>query len=202
LNYLIPVDAVLDRDTDVYDEAVSLERVLVAVEPAKKLRLVILDACRDNPFVRSMKRTLAARAFGRGLAKVEPTSPNIPVNFGAKPDEPPEVNEQGRPIGGGPRNKRAECYLRLKRALEVRFQIPDRDDLASELTCFGYYEDAGGFLVLEAKKDLKKRGLPSPDLADALALKFAGGHDVQLATAKKVSETFNCKIVYLTHGVV
>jgi hypothetical protein len=32
--------------------AFSLERVLVAVEPAKKLRLVILDACRDNPFAK------------------------------------------------------------------------------------------------------------------------------------------------------
>jgi uncharacterized caspase-like protein len=84
VNYLIPVDAVLDRDTDVYDEAVSLERVLVAVEPAKKLRLVILDACRDSPFVRSMKRTLATRSIGRGLAKVEPTTPNTLIAFASK----------------------------------------------------------------------------------------------------------------------
>src|SRR4051812_17366069 len=83
-NYLIPVDAVLDSDTDVYDEALSLERVLVAVEPAKKLRLVILDACRDSPFTRSMKRTLASRAIGRGLAKVEPTSPNTLIAFASK----------------------------------------------------------------------------------------------------------------------
>src|SRR5258708_36759600 len=48
-NYLMPVDARLERDTDVYDEALSLDRVLVAIEPAKKLRLVVLDACRDNP---------------------------------------------------------------------------------------------------------------------------------------------------------
>ena len=56
-NYLIPVDAKLERDTDVYDEALSLDRVLLAIEPAKQLRLVILDACRDNPFAKSMKRT-------------------------------------------------------------------------------------------------------------------------------------------------
>ena len=61
-NYLIPVDAKLERDTDVYDEALSLDRVLVAVEPAKQLRLVILDACRDNPFGKTMKRTVASRA--------------------------------------------------------------------------------------------------------------------------------------------
>jgi len=83
-NYLIPVDAKLERDTDVYDEALSLDRVLVAIEPAKKLRLVILDACRDNPFAKSMKRTLATRAIGQGLAKVEPTSPNVLIAYSAK----------------------------------------------------------------------------------------------------------------------
>ena len=41
---------VLERDADVDDEAVSLNRILLAAEPASKLRLVILDACRDNPF--------------------------------------------------------------------------------------------------------------------------------------------------------
>src|SRR5271156_53538 len=51
-NYLIPVDATLERDVDAYDEAISLDRVLAAVEPAKQLRLVILDACRDNPFAK------------------------------------------------------------------------------------------------------------------------------------------------------
>jgi len=83
-NYLIPVDARLERDTDVYDEALSLDRVLVAVEPAKQLRLVILDACRDNPFARVMKRTLASRAIGSGLAKIEPTSPNTLIAYSAK----------------------------------------------------------------------------------------------------------------------
>jgi uncharacterized caspase-like protein len=83
-NYLIPVDAKLERDTDVYDEAFSLDRVLLAIEPAKRLRLVILDACRDNPFTKSMKRTLATRAIGQGLAKIEPTSPNMLIAYSAK----------------------------------------------------------------------------------------------------------------------
>ncbi len=83
-NYLIPVDAKLERDTDVYDEAFSLDRVLLAVEPAKQLRLVILDACRDNPFAKSMRRTVASRAIGRGLAKIEPTSPNTLIAYSAK----------------------------------------------------------------------------------------------------------------------
>src|SRR5581483_10922247 len=56
VNYLVPIDAQLETDADVYDEALSLDRILVAVEPARQLRLVILDACRDNPFAKTMKR--------------------------------------------------------------------------------------------------------------------------------------------------
>ena len=83
-NYLIPTDAALETDSDVLDETVALDRALFAVEPAKQLRLVILDACRDNPFAKTMKRTVAARTIGRGLAKVEPTSPNTMIAFAAK----------------------------------------------------------------------------------------------------------------------
>jgi hypothetical protein len=83
INYVIPVDAVLERDIDAYDEAVALDRILTVIEPAKQLRLVILDACRDNPF-KTMRSTLAARAIGRGLAKVEPNSPNTLIAFAAK----------------------------------------------------------------------------------------------------------------------
>ncbi|TPQ33386.1 caspase (peptidase), partial [Bradyrhizobium guangdongense] len=84
INYVIPVDAVLERDIDAFDEAIPLDRILTVIEPAKELRLVILDACRDNPFSRSMKRTTGTRAIGRGLAKVEPESPNTLVAFAAK----------------------------------------------------------------------------------------------------------------------
>jgi uncharacterized caspase-like protein len=83
-NYLIPTDATLETDGDVLDETIPVERALFAVEPAKQLRLIILDACRDNPFSKTMKRTLASRAIGRGLAKVEPTSPNTMIAFAAK----------------------------------------------------------------------------------------------------------------------
>ncbi|RXH17462.1 caspase family protein [Bradyrhizobium guangzhouense] len=83
-NYLIPTDATLETDSDVLDETLPLDRALFAVEPAKQLRLVILDACRDNPFAKTMKRTIAARSIGRGLAKVEPTGPNTMIAFAAK----------------------------------------------------------------------------------------------------------------------
>src|SRR5262249_40874068 len=62
------------------DEAISLDRVLRAIESARRLRLVILDACRTNPF--PMKRS--TRAVGRGLAVVEPTRADTLVAFAAK----------------------------------------------------------------------------------------------------------------------
>jgi uncharacterized caspase-like protein len=83
-NYLIPTDAVLQRDRDVYDETISLERVLQTVEPATQLRLVILDACRDNPFGRKMKRMSTLRSLGRGLIGVEPVSTNTLIAYAAK----------------------------------------------------------------------------------------------------------------------
>lgn len=73
VNYLIPTDARLATDRDVQFEAVPLTQVMAAVEGARKLHLVILDACRDNPFAAKMSRGLGAtRSVGRGLARVEP----------------------------------------------------------------------------------------------------------------------------------
>ena len=65
VNYLVPVDARLERDVDVRFEAVALDDVLVSTTGAS-LRLVILDACRNNPLARSMQRTGASRSVSRG----------------------------------------------------------------------------------------------------------------------------------------
>ncbi len=83
-NYLVPADARLLSDFDIEDETISLDRVLKALEPAKRLRLVILDACRENPFTRTMKRSTATRSIGRGLARVEPAMSDTVIAFAAK----------------------------------------------------------------------------------------------------------------------
>ena len=83
-NYLVPADAKLESDFDIEDETISLDRLLNGLASVRRLKLVILDACRDNPFAKTMKRTLANRAIGRGLAKVEPTVPNTLIAFAAK----------------------------------------------------------------------------------------------------------------------
>src|ERR1700736_4563219 len=92
VNYLVPIDAKLASDRDADDEAITLDRLVEAADGAKRLRLVILDACRDNPFVKTMKRqrTAALRGVTAGLGKVEPTGMNTLIAFAAKGGSPAE----------------------------------------------------------------------------------------------------------------
>ncbi|MGJ4854962.1 ABC transporter substrate-binding protein [Labrys sp. La1] len=78
-NYLIPLDAVLESDRDVPDEAVPLERVMSSLDGARKLKLVVLDACRNNPFIAQMKLSVASRSIDRGLSRVEPAGATLVV---------------------------------------------------------------------------------------------------------------------------
>jgi Caspase domain len=83
-NYMIPIDAKLADERDAPDEAIPLDRIIEAVDGAKKLRLVIVDACRDNPFGVNMKRQVAARTVSRGLARVEPGGTDTLIAYAAK----------------------------------------------------------------------------------------------------------------------
>lgn len=82
-NWLIPISAELRSDTDIESEAISLRSVGLQVSKAKKLGLVILDACRNNPFAAKMKRSLSTRAVARGLAATEP-SDNVLIAYAAR----------------------------------------------------------------------------------------------------------------------
>jgi hypothetical protein len=83
VNYIIPVDAELATAAHVEEEAIPLDRALSKVEGAHKLRLVILDACRDNPFARRLADARGTRSVGRGLGRVEPTG-GILVAYSAR----------------------------------------------------------------------------------------------------------------------
>ncbi|WP_210208537.1 caspase family protein [Rhodoplanes roseus] len=84
VNYMVPTDAKLRSDYDAEDEAVALERIFRSIESTRRLRLVILDACRDNPFARTMQRQIASRAVTQGLAKIEPMGTDTLVAYAAK----------------------------------------------------------------------------------------------------------------------
>ncbi len=83
VNYIVPIDARLQTDRDIDLEAVDIGKIQSSLEGAKKLRLVILDACRDNPFANQIRRTVATRSMGRGLAQIEPEAGTLVV-FAAK----------------------------------------------------------------------------------------------------------------------
>lgn len=70
-------------------------------------------------------------------------------------------------------NVRAEMWFKMKAWLKDRAQIPVDHALADDLTALTFEFDHRNRLKLESKEDLKKRGLPSPDIADAIALTFA-----------------------------
>jgi len=73
VNYLIPVDAKLTSTFDIDDETVSLDRVLAAAGHVKKLSLIILDACRENPFHPTADDARVTRGVSMGLAGVNQT---------------------------------------------------------------------------------------------------------------------------------
>jgi tetratricopeptide (TPR) repeat protein len=103
INYLIPTDAKFATDRDVQFEAIPFDQVMASLEGAKKLKLVLLDACRDNPFAPQMRRTappeavamsttagsstagapVGTRSIGRGLGEVKVSGATLVV-FAAK----------------------------------------------------------------------------------------------------------------------
>jgi hypothetical protein len=83
-NYLVPVDAKLGRDYDVEDEAVALDRIIWALQSVKRLRLILLDACRDNPFPGKLRSAGIRSTMKGGLAKIEDVSADTLVAYAAK----------------------------------------------------------------------------------------------------------------------
>lgn len=71
-NYLIPVNAELRSDIDVDFEAIRLDMVVNSIAQSPGLKIVLVDACRNNPFVTDMIRTSATRSVGRGLGRIDP----------------------------------------------------------------------------------------------------------------------------------
>ncbi len=109
-----------------------------------------------------------------------------------------EVNFGG--TSGDPHcaNKKAEMWSRMRAWIDDIGQLPESMDLRRDLITPKYAFNGKDQLTVEGKKDIKKRGYPSPDLADALALTFAapvivGGQDArhqpQLVVRRSNAET-------------
>ena len=121
------------------------------------------------------------------------------VNFGSKPTEPPPLDETGKP-SGGPANRRAELYVNLRNALEGELTFPDSTSLQGDLTSIGYKFTSDGKLLLESKEDMRRRGLPSPDEGDAVALCFSEPNGSPVP--RSIAINFNRPIYYPKMGYV
>jgi len=84
-----------------------------------------------------------------------------------------EVHFGGKPTNIKYLNKRAEMWFEMREWLKLGASIPNITDLKQDLAAPIYWYDSAGRVQLEPKDDIKKRGLPSPDLGDALAVTFA-----------------------------
>jgi uncharacterized caspase-like protein len=72
-NYLVPVDAKLERAGDLAFDTVTVDDVLAQMESERRTNLVFLDACRDNPLTRSLASSFGTRSasVGSGLAPIQ-----------------------------------------------------------------------------------------------------------------------------------
>lgn len=93
----------------------------------------------------------------------------VGVNVARKPEQPKKY-----------RNARAELWDRTREWFlqDMPVEIPDSDELQTDLTVFGYKYDSSDRLLIESKDDMKKRGCLSPDCGEALMLTFYGGEYV------------------------
>ena len=112
-NYLIPADAKLERERDLLYEAMPLDRLLGEVSQASRIGIVLLDSCRNNPFIERVARsmTIAGRAVATtpGLARVDNVPRNTMVVMAAKADQIAEDGQEHSPFAS---------------ALLAHFQIP------------------------------------------------------------------------------
>jgi hypothetical protein len=127
-NWLVPVDAQLQSDIDVENEAIGLKSLMLAVGSAKRLGLVVLDACRNDPFAVKMLRTDRTRSVERGLVAVEPAD-NVLVAFAAK-DGTTASDGTGR---NSPFTSALLKYIE-RPGLEINFLFRDVRDEVLDLT--------------------------------------------------------------------
>lgn len=105
----------------------------------------------------------------------------IPYNFGERATEPDKYA-----------NKKAEISWNARRMFEKQeIKIPDDEVLIGDITTMKYKMTSRGTIQIESKEDMKKRGLKSPDIADALFICLDVGkkHDDAFLTAMKEKST-------------
>jgi hypothetical protein len=85
-NYLVPVNTKLERASDLTFETIGLDTILESLDAPSRTNIVILDACRNNPFAKALAKNGAGRSLGvqRGLAPSNPGGGTL-IAYSTKP---------------------------------------------------------------------------------------------------------------------
>ena len=186
--YVLPVDAVLKRAEHADDEAISLSRLRSKASGAKALRMVILDSCRENPFVARLVREAGAkRAISRGLpAPAKPEADEL-IAYATREND---VADDGE----GAHSPFTAAFLEHLRepALEVRFlfgKVRDSVQAATDRqqtpTTYG---DLGGTYFYFRPPQLKQE-TPSQAAEAWRAVEHSNDEAVLEAFIKRFGET-------------
>ena len=87
-NYLVPTDAKVEYEAELDIALIPVPLVMQQLARGSRVNIVLLDACRDNPFAKDLSRTLGTRsssALGRGLSRIQSASGTF-IAFATQPD--------------------------------------------------------------------------------------------------------------------
>ena len=204
-NTIIPyhlVEAAQNRDVVVSDEATVVWGLDVARFGSDATAL----CKRQGPIVtelRSWRGLDLMQTTGRIVAEYEALAPSkrpaeiLVDSIGVGSGVVDRLQELGLPVRGvnvaeSPSmgdtymNLRSELWFKCKAWLEDRScKLPKDDQLIAELTAIRYSFTSSGKMKAESKDEMRKRGLGSPDLADALCLTMASDAATALSGAFK-----------------
>jgi uncharacterized caspase-like protein len=170
-NFLIPVDARIQRESDVAIEALRLADIVKALETVQsRARIVMLDACRNNPFS-------AVGAIGRGLAIVDAPTGSIVAYSTAPGTEAQDGTGQNSPYTSALLKVIPEPGLPIEQALKrVRLLVHESTDgrqtpweSSSLISDFAFYSEgaptsASPPLPQVAQRDAQPRDVQTRDV--------------------------------------
>ncbi len=165
VNYLVPVDARLEDERDAGLEMVEVDLILRQISGAKQLKMVVLDACRNNPFVVKMRRENAGRNVGNGLGRVDFAQPDTLIAYAAAAGE---ITPDGTPGGNSPFTRAFLNALQGPPADVRRLLGRARDELRQSVpgaAPFIYTSLGGGEMVINPLNAPRTEPAPRPETA-------------------------------------
>lgn len=191
VNYLIPTNAELRSDRDVEFETVRLDAVIRSIADTPGLKIVLVDACRNNPFLSTMTRTSSTRSLGRGLGRIDPGG--VLVGYAARGGTL-ALDGEGRnsPYAQALLQHIEEPGLELGKLFrKVRDTVYELTDGFQEPFTYGSLPGDDIFLVPAVQRvpAPAPTPAPAPDIADATAEQRTASADQLLREAVRIEDT-------------